>query len=200
MSQQVVLIAGSPQAESRSSRVLASLEERLSGAGIRTKTYALSDFVAADLVFARADAPAVQQYVADVQSAAAVLFATPVYKATYAGGLKLLLDLIPPEALRGRTVLAVATARVGRHFAGVQRAFEELYRFFDVGLAIPSVLLLDEQARLEARGIIYDSNAEQALDKAAVALLHALAVPQTVGNGGVGSAAVGNGTVAEARG
>jgi FMN reductase len=188
MSQQVVLIAGSPQQESRSSRVLQSLNERLIGAGIRTKTYGLSDFVAADLVFARADAPAVQQYVSDVQAAAAVLFSTPVYKATYAGGLKLLLDLIPPEALRGRTVLAVATARVGRHFAGVQRGFEELYRFFDVGLAIPSVLLLDEQARLEPRGIVYDSNAEVAIDKAATALLHALAAPQAVGNGAVAEA------------
>jgi FMN reductase len=175
MSKQVVLIAGSPQPESRSSRVLASLNERLVGAGIRSKTYGLNDFDASDLVFARSNAPAVQAYLADIQSASAVLFSTPVYKATYAGGLKLLLDLIPPEALRGRTVLAVATARVGRHFAGVQRAFEELYRFFDVGLAIPSVLLLDEQARLEPPRVIFDSNAEIAIDKAATALLHALA-------------------------
>jgi FMN reductase len=175
MSKQVVLIAGSPQPDSRSSRVLASLNERLVSAGIHSKTYALGDFDASDLVFARTNAPVVQAYLADIQSAAAVLFSTPVYKATYSGGLKLLLDLIPPEALRGRTVLAVATARVGRHFAGVQRAFEELYRFFDVGLAIPSVLLLDEQARLEPPRVILDGNAEAALDKAATALLHALA-------------------------
>ena len=178
MSRQVVLIAGSPQLESRSSRVLQSLNERLVAAGIRTKTYQLGDFDPADLVFARSTAPAVQQYLADVQSASAVLFSTPVYKATYSGGLKLLLDVIPPDALRGRTVLAVATARIGRHFAGVQRALDELYLFFDVGLAIPSVLLLDEQARIEpARGIVYDANAGAAIDKAATALLHALASP-----------------------
>jgi FMN reductase len=182
MSHQVVLIAGSPQAESRSSRVLASIEQRLASAGIRTKTYGLSDFSAADLVFARSDAPSIQQYLAELQSASAVLFSTPVYKATYSGGLKLLLDVIPPDALRGRTVLAVATARVGRHFGGVQRAFEELYRFFDVGLAIPSVLLLDEQARIEPPGIVYDANAEAAIDKAATALLHALASPQHARN------------------
>ena len=182
MSQQVVLIAGSPQAASRSSRVLQSLNERLVGAGIRTKTYQLGDFDPADLVFARSTAPAVQQYLADVQSASAVLFSTPVYKASYSGGLKLLLDVIPPEALRGRTVLAVATARIARHFSGVQRALDDLNLFFDVGLAIPSVLLLDEQARIEPpRGIVYDANAEAAIDKAATALLHALASPRGVG-------------------
>jgi FMN reductase len=178
MSREVVLIAGSPQPQSRSSRVLQSLDERLARAGIRSKTYGLSDFVAEDLVFARTKALAVQQYLADIQSASAVLFSTPVYKATYSGGLKLLLDLIPPEALRGRSVLAIATARVERHLTGVQRAFEELYRFFDVGLALPSVLLLDEQVRLEpARGVVYEHAAESAIDTAATALLHALALP-----------------------
>jgi FMN reductase len=183
MSREVVLITGSPQPQSRSSRVLQSLDERLARAGIRSKTYGLSDFAAEDLVFARTSSPAVQQYLADVQSASAVLFSTPVYKATYSGGLKLLLDLIPPEALRGRTVLAIATARVGRHFSGVQRGFEELYRFFDVGLAIPSILLLDEQVRLEpAQRVVYDPNAESAIDKAVTALLHALAQASRVGD------------------
>lgn len=175
MPREVVLITGSPQIHSRSSRVLQSLDERLARVGIRSKTYGLNDFPAEDLVFARTDKPAVQQYLADIQAASAVLFSTPVYKATYSGGLKLLIDLIPPEALRGRTVLAIVTARVGRHLDGVQRAFEELYRFFDVGLAIPSILLLDEQVRLEPpHGVVYDSNAESAIDKAATALLHAL--------------------------
>ena len=37
-----------------------------------------------------------------VSSASAVVFSSPVYKATYSGGLKLLIDLIPPDALRGK--------------------------------------------------------------------------------------------------
>jgi FMN reductase len=151
------------------------LNERLVSAGVRSKSYRLSDFDASDLVFARSNTAAVREYLADIESAAAVVFSTPVYKATYSGGLKLLLDLIPPEALRGRSVLAIATARIGRHFAGLQRALEELYRFFEVGPAIPSVLLLDEQVRLEPPRVIFDSSAQAALDQAATALLRALA-------------------------
>jgi len=42
-------------------------------------------------------------------------------------------------------VLAVVSARSSRHFQSAQRGFDDLYRFFDVGLVIPSVFVLDEQ-------------------------------------------------------
>ena len=177
MSHQVVLIAGSPQRESRSSQVLAALGERLAAGGVRTRRFGLRDFAAEDLVFARAEVPAARAYLHEIQAASAIVLATPVYKATYSGGLKVLLDLIPPDALRGKTILTIATARLGRHFPGVQRALDDLYRFFETGLAIPAVFLLDEQVRLEPRGLVYDPSAEAAVDKAAKALLHALAAP-----------------------
>jgi len=177
MSRQVILIAGSPQKESRSSQVLSALGERLAAGGVRTKRFGLSDFQAEDLLFARSEVPAVRAYLEQIQAASAIVLATPVYKATYSGGLKVLLDLIPPDALRGKTVLTIATARVGRHFPGVQRALDDLYRFFEAGLAIPAVYLLDEQVRLEPHGLSYDPSAEAAVDKAAKALLHALARP-----------------------
>lgn len=180
MSRQVVLIAGSPQKESRSSQVLARLAERLVAGGVRSKRFGLSDFAAEDLLFARAEVPAARTYLAEIQAASAIVLATPVYKATYSGGLKVLLDLIPPDALRGKTVLTIATARVGRHFPGVQRALDDLYRFFEAGLAIPAVFLLDEQVRLEPHGLVYDPSAEAAVDKAAKALLHALAAPSNL--------------------
>jgi FMN reductase len=175
MSDPVVLISGSPARESRSTRVLRSVDERLAAAGLRSRAFGLRDFEASDLVLGRADVSAVQQYLASLQSASVVVFATPVYKATYSGGLKLLVDLIPPDALRGKTVLTVATARISRYFQSVQRAFDDLYRFFDVGLIIPPIFLLDEQVNLEGGAPQYDKSAETALDKAATALVSALA-------------------------
>jgi FMN reductase len=183
MSAQVVLIAGSPQHPSRSTGVLHALAGELRAAGIRTRAFGLGDFEPADLVFARSTAPAILEYVAAVQSASAIAFATPVYKATYSGGLKLLLDLIPPDALRGKSALGIATARLARHFPGVQRAFEEVQRFFEVGLALPPVLLLDEQVRLEHGEARLDANAESALGKAASALSSALGAAGKVGEG-----------------
>ena len=175
MHSEVLFISGSPQPSSRSARVAQSVADRLDVADVRVRRLGLSDFESSDLLYARTDSRAAQHYLETVATASAVIFSTPVYKATYSGGLKLLLDLIPPDALRGKTVLAVASARIGRHFQSVQRAFDDLYRFFDVGFVIPPVFVLDEQVRLDERGLSCDASAEAAIERAATALLSALA-------------------------
>src|SRR5262245_31316566 len=160
---QVVFLAGSPQVNSRSTRIAGVVAEKLEGARVPVRQFGLTDFAASDLVLARTDNRAVQTYLEQIQLASAVVFSTPVYKATYTGGLKLLVDIIPPEALRGKAVLAVVSARSSRHFQSAQRGFEDLYRFFDVGLVIPSVFVLDEQIQLTDDGLRCDDSTAGAL-------------------------------------
>jgi FMN reductase len=178
MHSEVLFINGSPQPSSRSARVAQAVADRLDAADVRVRRIGLSDFESSDLLYARTDSRAAHHYLETVAAASAVVFSSPVYKATYSGGLKLLIDLIPPDALRGKTVLAVASARVGRHFQTVQRAFDDLYRFFDVGFVIPPVFVLDEQVRLDERGLSCDASAETAIERAATALLSALTSTQ----------------------
>jgi FMN reductase len=174
MTEHVVFINGSPQPSSRSTRIASVIADRLENAEVGVRRFGLSDFESSDLVYARADGQVTQRYLEAVKSAAALVVSTPVYKATYSGGLKLLLDVIPPDALRGKTVLAVASARIGRHFESLQRAFDDLYRFFDVGLVIPAVFVIDEQVRVEDGKLVLDPSAESSIDRAATALLSAL--------------------------
>jgi FMN reductase len=174
MHSEVLFISGSPQPSSRSTRVAQAVADKLDTADIRVRRFGLSDFESSDLLYARSDSRAAQQYLEAVANASAVVFSSPVYKATYSGGLKLLIDLIPPDALRGKTVLAVASARIGRHFQSAQRAFDDLYRFFDVGFVIPPVFVLDEHVRIDERGLWCDASAEAAIERAATALLSAL--------------------------
>jgi len=177
MPQQVVFISGSPQNNSRSARVARAVLDKLEIADVRVRTFALSDFESSDLVYGRADNRAGQHYLDTIKESAALIFSTPVYKATYSGGLKLLIDLIPPDALRGKTVLAVASARVGRHFQSVQRAFEDIYRFFDVGFVLQPVFVLDEQLREQEGRTSFDDSAQAAIDRAAGTLLSSLLTP-----------------------
>jgi FMN reductase len=172
-----VFINGSSELGSRPARIAHAIGERLDAVDLGVRRFGLSDFESSDLVYARADGRVTQHYVDVVKSASALILSTPVCKATYSGGLKLLVDIIPPDALRGKTVLAVASARVGRHFQSVQRAFDDLYRFFDVGFVIPGVFVLDEQIQLGERGFTCDVNAEAAIDRATTALLSALFTP-----------------------
>ena len=190
MTGHAVFINGSPQTGSRSTRIASAIAERLDRGDVRIRRFELSDFESSDLLYGRVESRVPQHYVHAVKSASALILSTPVYKATYSGGLKLLIDLLPPDALRGKTVLAVANARIGRHFQSVQRAFDDLYRFFDVGFVIPPVFVLDEHVQLADRGVHpngdtrsdprsgFDATTEAAIDRAATALLSAIGTPE----------------------
>lgn len=180
MSEQLILLAGSPRTDSRSTHIARQVAGKLEAANVRLRTFGVADFVSCDVLFARTDSRGAQQLHEQIQASSALIFSTPVYKAAYSGGLKLLIDLIPHDALRGKIVLAVASARAGRHFPSVQRAFDDLYRFFDVGLVVPSIFVLDEQIWNDEAGFTCDANAQADIDRAADTLLSTLATPQTV--------------------
>jgi FMN reductase len=130
MTREIVFVAGSPSESSRSSAVARALASRLEELGRPTHGYSIRDFDPADLILARADAPAVKHFVDRVRGAAALVLSTPVYKATYAGALKAVVDLIPPDALVDRPMLGIGTTRLAEHGGDLARAFSALFAFF----------------------------------------------------------------------
>ena len=107
----IAALAGSPSAWSRSAALLreAVLTLPLPPGDVLHAEIAIRDLPAAALLHANAHEPAVARALAQVQAAEWVLVATPIYKAAYSGVLKLFLDLLPPDALRGKRVLPLAT-------------------------------------------------------------------------------------------
>ena len=105
----VLAIAGSPQENSRSRRLLDFLAAELAKQGIVVEILSVRDLPAADLLHARVDSPAITNARAQVARANGILIATPVYKASYAGLLKAFLDLLPQNALQGKVVLPLTT-------------------------------------------------------------------------------------------
>lgn len=145
MSRKAVLIAGSPSAPSRSTAVLDDFGRKLALRGFAVDHHSLDRFNLEDLVRGRVESESVARFLHDVQGASGIVFSTPVYKATYAGVLKLIIDLIAPTALEGRALIAIATARLEPHLAQVDESFQRLYRFFKGSIPLPSLGLLDTQ-------------------------------------------------------
>ncbi len=65
-----------------------------------------------------------------IQSADAVLLATPVYRATLTGALKNALDLLPIEALQGKPVGVVAMGATLHHFLGAESHLRDILGWF----------------------------------------------------------------------
>jgi FMN reductase len=146
----VVLIAGSPTLNSRSSALLAHVGSEL---GASTRHWSVRDFEPADLLLGRYDSPQIVEFVRSVSEAKALLFSTPVYKAVYAGALKVIVDLIAPDALQGKVLLGLATAKLDAHETTVDRAFVELFKFFRGSKALPTLFLLDSELTLGDAGL-----------------------------------------------
>jgi FMN reductase len=105
----IVGIQGSPSASSRSGSLLTLAQSRLQGVASSAHLITVRDLPAQALLHAQFDHPLIRQALAEVAQAQVVLIATPIYKAAYSGVLKAFLDLLPQDALRGKSVLPLAT-------------------------------------------------------------------------------------------
>lgn len=76
-----------------------------------------------------------------LRDADAVLFATPVYRATFTGALKNLLDLTPIEALAGKACGIIAMGATQHHHLGVDWHLRAVLTWFGVLVAPTSVYL-----------------------------------------------------------
>ena len=77
----------------------------------------------------------------EVSSADAVVFATPVYRGSYTGALKNLLDLLPVESLQGKPVGIVAMGATQHHFLGAEWHLRDVLAWFGALVAPTAVYL-----------------------------------------------------------
>lgn len=120
----VVSIGGSPSLRSRSGVLLDRSRDWLQERGVEVVTFQVREFSAEDLLHARFDSPQVRHFNELVAQADGLVVATPVYKASFAGALKTLLDLLPERALEHKIVLPVATGGSIAHMLAVDYALK----------------------------------------------------------------------------
>lgn len=120
----VVTLGGSPSQRSRSGVLLDHSRRWLQQQGVEVVSYQVRDFPAEDLLYARFDSPKVLDLLAQVANADGLLIATPVYRASFSGALKTVLDLLPERALAHKVVLPMATGGSIAHMLAVDYALK----------------------------------------------------------------------------
>ncbi|WP_110651251.1 NADPH-dependent FMN reductase [Salinicola peritrichatus] len=111
----IVTLAGSPGASSRSTAMLDYVKHSLVHTGATVSSFRLDDFDANTLVQGRWNDPTIVELRQAVATADALVIATPVYQASFSGGLKLMLDVLPQGALKHKTVLSLAAGGSDQH-------------------------------------------------------------------------------------
>jgi len=102
-----------------------------------------------------------------VASADVVVVATPVYKAAYSGVLKVFLDLLPQTALKGKTVLPLATGGSPHHMLALDYALRPVLQSLGAKHILPGIYATDAQVVLTPEGASpWDADLAQRLDEA----------------------------------
>jgi len=141
----VILLGGSPSPQSSCNRLLQHIGDKLTLHGHPSTRIDVRELPAQALLRADTCEPGVARAVALVREADAIVIATPVYKASYTGVLKLFLDLLPQDGLAGKLVLPVATGGSQSHVLALDYALRPVLSSMAARFILPSIYATSEQ-------------------------------------------------------
>lgn len=174
----VITIAGSPSIPSRSGVLLAHIRTLLEDDGVSTDAIAVRHLNADDLVAARTEAPSIQDALGRIQKARAVIVGTPIYKAAYAGLLKVFLDLLPQNAFYDKVVFPIATGGAPGHLLAIDYSLKPLLGALGAQHILNGLYVLDAQIHYQDEELIWlDPTVEQRLRAGLQSLTQSLVTP-----------------------
>lgn len=148
----VLLIAGSPSERSRTAALLEATGQRLENRGVQVKRLRVRDLNPQALLLADFGHPSVLAAQELVAQASVLVVATPVYKAAYSGILKVFLDLLPQTALKGKTVLPLATGGSPHHMLALDYALRPVLQSLAAKNILPGIYATDAQVIVTPEG------------------------------------------------
>jgi FMN reductase len=160
----VVSISGSPAAQSRSTHLLSLAESSLRSRGIAVRRIDARALPPAALMHADFAHPSIREALELIEHAQAVVISTPLYKASYSGLVKTLLDLLPQTGLAGKIVLPIATGGSLAHLLALDYALKPVLSSLGARHHLPR----------SASGYVASPETVQRVSASADALAHAL--------------------------
>jgi SsuE family FMN reductase len=187
----IATLSSSPSVPSRTDAVLDHVTKRLISHGHTVTPIVLRDLPAEPLLRGQADHPAIAAAAAVLEAADAVVVTTPVYKAAYSGLLKVFLDLLPQYALKGKTVLPLATGGTPAHVLVIDYALRPVLTSLGAGAIGQGWFVLSSHIHLyDGGGVLLDQAASVPLYQVTEAFLATVEGEQVIESGPVQLAAV----------
>lgn len=160
----IVTIAGSASASSRTASLLRYIQDRLTQYSHTLYPIIVQKLDPRELFYAQYDGVTLPPALTAVAKADAVVICTPIYKASYSGILKVFLDLLPQKAFADKIILPVACGATPAHLLTIDYAIRPLLAALGGEIITQGVYLLDSQFTYNESGIQFkDLEAEQRL-------------------------------------
>jgi FMN reductase len=162
----VLTISASPSPVSKTAAIRQLIDEQLTAQGHRVHALDVHDLPPAALLAADTTHPAIAAAIGLFDRADGLVVATPVFKASYSGLLKTLLDLLPQQALAGKVVLPLATGGTLAHALVIDYALRPVLTTLGATEVINGHLLLDKFVSIANDRAILAPEAQKAVGEA----------------------------------
>lgn len=140
----VVILSGSPSETSRTDFVLKFIQSLLEKENITVTYVSVLDIPSEDLLYARYNSAEIKTIAKSIEEADGVIIGSPVYKASYTGVLKSLIDLLPEGAFKGIPVLPLMIGGSKAHLLAIDFALKPLITTLK-GRTTQGIYILDNQ-------------------------------------------------------
>lgn len=141
----VLAISASPAPSSKSSELAGSVLSRLERQGVDTIHVLARGLEPAALLAGDQQHPSIVQLAREVERAHGVVLVTPIYKASYSGLLKVVLDVLPQFALAGKVVLPLATGGSPAHVLALDYGLRPVLQSMGARHIVQSHFISDAQ-------------------------------------------------------
>ena len=149
----IITIEGDPSGSAKASAALQAAQGYLRRAGVHSSVLRARNLPADDLALGRRDSPALLAAQCLIEQAQGVIVATPIYHASFSGLLKLLLDALPPDALRDKIVLPLATGGSDAQGLALDYALHPVLTSLGATYILPGVAVTDAQITFGHGGV-----------------------------------------------
>ncbi|WP_342539573.1 NADPH-dependent FMN reductase [Heyndrickxia sp. FSL K6-6286] len=140
----IVILCGSPQEKSKIEVVLRHIQAILESEGFSITFLSVLDFSPVNLIKGYYNSIEIKKFTEVMEEADGVLIGSPVYKASYTGALKSLIDLLPEGALKGTPVFPLMVGGTGAHLLAIEYALKPLINSLK-GKPTHGIYILDSQ-------------------------------------------------------
>jgi FMN reductase len=176
----IVALTGSPSESSRSAAVVQYIQAEALQAGYSFQTIHIRELDASDLLLARIQNPGLFAAHEQIREAQAVIIATPIYKATYSGLLKVFLDTLSQYALADKIVLPIATGGSPAHLLAIDYGLKPVLTALGAEHILRGLYLVDSQIKYVDGGLQIDPEIATRLHDVTRSLLKRITLTELV--------------------
>jgi FMN reductase len=123
---EIVILSGSPAVPSRTDISLKHIQALVEKEGFTTDYYSITEFSPEELFQGRYNSKDILSLSEKIHKANGIIIGSPVYKASYTGVLKALIDLLPEGAFKDKPVLPIMIGGSNRHLLAIDYALKPL--------------------------------------------------------------------------